>query len=151
MPQTRPILVHLLFTSLLVLSVITGDWRSIGGAAQSGERPLALATGDFDEDGVADLLSGYAVGEDGSIKWHRGSVAAVYPNSPEARRSGAGDDPFLAATTQAATTLPLPTTLAGVSVTVKNSLGDERLAPLFFIFAGNRATMAGCATFSKER
>ncbi len=63
-------------------------------AAMMNERPLALAAGDFDEDGVADLLSGYAAGESGSIRLHRGDIAAVYPNSPEARRSSAGDDPF---------------------------------------------------------
>ncbi|MBI1762909.1 MAG: SBBP repeat-containing protein [Acidobacteria bacterium] len=42
----------------------------------------------------------------------------------------------LAATTQAATTTPLPTLLAGVSVRVKDSAGTERLAPLFFVSPG---------------
>jgi uncharacterized protein (TIGR03437 family) len=39
----------------------------------------------------------------------------------------------LATTTISATTLPLPTRLAGASVKVKDSAGDERLAPLFFV------------------
>jgi uncharacterized protein (TIGR03437 family) len=39
----------------------------------------------------------------------------------------------LATTTQAATNTPLPTTLAGVSLKVRDSAGGERLAPLFFI------------------
>lgn len=39
----------------------------------------------------------------------------------------------LATTTQSAGTTPLPTTLASVSVKVKDSMGLERLAPLFFI------------------
>jgi uncharacterized protein (TIGR03437 family) len=39
----------------------------------------------------------------------------------------------LATTTAAATTLPLPTSLAGTTVKVKDSVGVERLAPLFFI------------------
>jgi uncharacterized protein (TIGR03437 family) len=39
----------------------------------------------------------------------------------------------LATTTQAATTIPLPTTLAGTTVKVKDSAGIERLAPLFFV------------------
>lgn len=39
----------------------------------------------------------------------------------------------LAADTQAATTLPLPTTLQGSSVKVTDRLGVERLAPLFFV------------------
>jgi len=39
----------------------------------------------------------------------------------------------LAATTQAATSQPLPTSIAGVSVKVRDSLGVERLAPLFLV------------------
>ncbi len=38
----------------------------------------------------------------------------------------------LATATAAATTLPLPTSLAGTTVKVKDSMGVERLAPLFF-------------------
>lgn len=39
----------------------------------------------------------------------------------------------LAATTDAASGLPLPTTLAGTTVTIKDQAGIERLAPLFFV------------------
>src|SRR5262249_22991143 len=39
----------------------------------------------------------------------------------------------LATTTQAATVLPLPTVLSGTTVTIKDSAGTERLAPLFFV------------------
>jgi hypothetical protein len=39
----------------------------------------------------------------------------------------------LAVTTQSATALPLPTALGGTTVRVRDSLGDERLAPLFFV------------------
>ncbi len=39
----------------------------------------------------------------------------------------------LAVATQAAATLPLPTSLAGTTITVKDSAGAERLAPLFFV------------------
>jgi len=39
----------------------------------------------------------------------------------------------LAATTQAATELPLPTTLAGTTVRLRDSLGQEMFAPLFFV------------------
>src|SRR5262249_38569047 len=42
----------------------------------------------------------------------------------------------LATATQAAPTLPLPTTLAGTQVKVKDSAGLERLAPLFFVSPG---------------
>ncbi len=38
-----------------------------------------------------------------------------------------------ATTTQSATTVPLPTTLAGTTVKVKDSTGAERSAPLFFV------------------
>jgi uncharacterized protein (TIGR03437 family) len=42
----------------------------------------------------------------------------------------------LANTTQVASTLPLPTTLGETTVTVRDSAGTERLAPLFFVSAG---------------
>jgi hypothetical protein len=61
-------------------------------------QPLALATGDFDEDGVPDLISGFAVNViagtlgvppasgSGLLTLHRGSVDAIYPNTPEAEQ-----------------------------------------------------------------
>lgn len=42
----------------------------------------------------------------------------------------------LATATEVATTLPLPTTLAGTTVKVLDALGVERAAPLFFVSAG---------------
>jgi uncharacterized protein (TIGR03437 family) len=42
----------------------------------------------------------------------------------------------LATSTQAAATLPLPTTLGGTTVTVRDSRGVERAAPLFFVSPG---------------
>lgn len=42
----------------------------------------------------------------------------------------------LATSTVAATALPLPTSLAGTSIRVRDSTGTERLAPLFFVSAG---------------
>jgi uncharacterized protein (TIGR03437 family) len=42
----------------------------------------------------------------------------------------------LATATQAASSSPLPTTLAGTTVKVKDSLGVERAAPLFFVSPG---------------
>jgi len=50
-------------------------------------------------------------------------IAALY---------GAG----LAGSTLAATTLPLPTTLGGVQVRVRDAAGTERAAPLFFVSPG---------------
>jgi len=42
----------------------------------------------------------------------------------------------LATTTQLASTIPLPTALAGTTVKVKDNAGTERLAPLFFVSPG---------------
>jgi uncharacterized protein (TIGR03437 family) len=42
----------------------------------------------------------------------------------------------LSTTRQAATSLPLPTTLAGTQVKIRDSANVERLAPLFFVSAG---------------
>jgi uncharacterized protein (TIGR03437 family) len=42
----------------------------------------------------------------------------------------------LAVKTEAATVVPLPTTLAGTRVYVRDSFGTERAAPLFFVSAG---------------
>ena len=62
--------------------------------------PLALATADFDEDGVADLVSGYAGGGGGIITLHRGNVDSIFPNMPAAKRRRAtgrfSDSPFVA-------------------------------------------------------
>jgi len=54
----------------------------------------------------------------------------------------------LATATQAATSVPLPTTLAGTTVKVKDSAGTERLAPLFFVSPGqiNHQIPPGTAT-----
>jgi hypothetical protein len=49
-------------------------------------RPLALATADFDEDGVADVACGYEAGGAGAIALFRGNVDSIYPYAPEAQR-----------------------------------------------------------------
>lgn len=51
-------------------------------AAQS----RALAPGDFDEDGVPDLICGYARAGGGIITLYRGNVDSIFPNSLEAQR-----------------------------------------------------------------
>lgn len=53
--------------------------------------------------------------------------------APESIASAFGT--ALATTRQSATSLPLPTTLAGTQVKVRDSAGVERLAPLFFVSA----------------
>ncbi len=66
----------------------------------------------------------------------------------------------LAGSTEAASVLPLPTSLAGTAVKVKDSAGVERLAPLFFVSPGQvnylvpEGTRLGSATItvtSRER
>jgi len=67
--------------------------------ADAKARPLALAAGDFDQDGVSDLVCGYDMDSGGVVALHRGNVDALFPNSPEAQaRRGPGrtlDSPFL--------------------------------------------------------
>jgi hypothetical protein len=61
-------------------------------------------------------------------------LAASYSTAPlatEAIASAFGPD--LANATQSATAIPLPTSLAGVTVKVRDSTGTERLAPLFYV------------------
>jgi hypothetical protein len=62
-------------------------------------RPLSLAAGDFDEDGVPDLISGYAASDVGILTLHCGNIDSLYPNSPEAKHRKANgsfaDSPFL--------------------------------------------------------
>lgn len=75
------------------------------------------------------------------------------------RRAGLAEESIVAAfgfdlanATVAATTLPLPTTLAGTTVKIKDGSGVEQLAPLFFVSPGQvnylvpRGTAAGLAT-----
>ncbi|HXF41895.1 MAG TPA: hypothetical protein VN687_19420 [Blastocatellia bacterium] len=62
-------------------------------------RPLSLCSADFDEDGVPDLISGYAGPNGGIVTLLRGNVDSIYPNAPEAQQRRAEgtftDAPFL--------------------------------------------------------
>ena len=61
--------------------------------------PLSLAAADFDEDGVPDLVSGYAYNGRGIITLLRGNADSIYPNAPEAKQRKSNgtftDAPFL--------------------------------------------------------
>jgi len=62
-------------------------------------RSLSLCSADLDEDGVPDLISGYAGPNCGILTLLRGNIDSVYPNAPEAyhrRAEGTSSDaPFL--------------------------------------------------------
>ena len=45
-----------------------------------------MASADFDEDGVPDLINGYAGADGGIISLHRGNIDSIYPNSPDSQR-----------------------------------------------------------------
>ena len=75
-----------------------------GVGARSGDswqRSLAMCTDDFDEDGVPDIVVGFAGSSGGGLMLLRGNVDAIHPNTLEARaRHAAGasvDEPFLPA------------------------------------------------------
>jgi len=66
----------------------------------SGEqpRPLAMVSGDFDEDGVADLVIGYGLEKGGSIAFLRGNLDAIAPQTEVswlAASKHQHSDPFL--------------------------------------------------------
>jgi CSLREA domain-containing protein len=66
---------------------------------QNQAEPLSLAAADFDEDGVPDLVSGYAFAGRGIVTLLRGNVDSIYPNAPEAKQRRANgtftEAPFL--------------------------------------------------------
>jgi len=76
-----------------------GPVELVEALEQNRAKPLSLASADFDEDGVADLVSGYAGPGGGIITLHRGNVDSIYPNAPEAKQRQAEgaftDSPFL--------------------------------------------------------
>src|SRR5437016_3121322 len=69
-----------------LLSAYQGPARLQRALEQNEAQALSLASADFDEDGVPDLVSGYAYDGRGIITLHRGNVDAIYPNTPEARQ-----------------------------------------------------------------
>src|SRR5687767_4895579 len=58
----------------------------IGALEQNRAQPLSLASADFDEDGVPDLVSGYSYAGRGIVTLLRGNLDSIYPNSPEAQQ-----------------------------------------------------------------
>ncbi|MGD8441266.1 MAG: FG-GAP-like repeat-containing protein, partial [Holophagae bacterium] len=75
-------------TVIKVLAEYGGDLAHLIDAGVA--RPVSLAAGDLDEDGVPDLVVGYGDGLAGHIAVHRGNIEAIYP--APGRQPGA---PFL--------------------------------------------------------
>jgi CSLREA domain-containing protein len=82
-----------------VLTQYAGPVELQQALIQDQAQPLSLASADFDEDGVPDLVSGYGFQQRGVVSLLRGNVDAIYPNAPEAqqrRATGAfSNAPFL--------------------------------------------------------
>src|SRR5882724_12171362 len=62
---------------------------SINQLPESGDNPgapLSMASGDFDEDGVADLIVGFRGSGDFALSVYQGNPDSLYPDNPEARQ-----------------------------------------------------------------
>lgn len=96
------------------------EFHGRGGRAAGLERaePRALASADFDEDGVPDLAAGFAEGSRGRVALLTADPDAIYPSAPEAKRRRAQDhlDPAAVPPFRAAATLfdlPVPADFIG--------------------------------------
>src|SRR6266542_2515534 len=82
-----------------VLSEYKGDDQLQEALRQNLARPLSLTSGDFDEDGMPDLLAAYTGPSSGILVLHLGNVDAIFPDSPQAQqrrnRGEDADSPFL--------------------------------------------------------
>ncbi len=89
----------LLVNKRAVLTNYVGDENLKVMFERNEARPISLASADFDEDGVPDLVGGYALEDKGGVTLHRGNADAIYPNSLEAQKRKADntftDAPFL--------------------------------------------------------
>jgi VCBS repeat protein len=81
---------------------------SLSAASGPGESGQALASADFDEDGVPDLVTGYAAPRGGRLSVQRGNVDAIYPNSAEAQARRARGEFTAAAFHPARQSIALP-------------------------------------------
>jgi VCBS repeat protein/S-layer family protein/all-beta uncharacterized protein len=80
-----------------VIASYSGSSELTQALEQNQAEPLAVASDDFDEDGVADLVIGYGHSASGIITLHRGSLEAIYRDNWK-RDEGSPDltAPFLA-------------------------------------------------------
>lgn len=134
-----------LFGFLGALITMKGDGTlNPASVASLSSFSAAFAFGDFNEDGATDAT---AVSGQAAVMLSRSSCApasslttisaASFTGFKLAAESiAAGFGAGLSTGTQTATAVPLPTTLAGVSVKIKHAAGVERNAPLFFVSPG---------------
>jgi hypothetical protein len=70
-----------------VVTEYSGNTTATSMLMQRQARPVSLSSGDFDEDGVPDLVAGYSAGSGGILSIHRGNINALWPYG-DAVRSG---------------------------------------------------------------
>lgn len=86
-------------------SSYSGPKESVQALLAGQLQPLSLVSSDFDEDGIADLIVGYAAPNGGFLTWHRGNLEAFSPQTEQTfnvMATGNFQDPVLpgASTTQ---------------------------------------------------
>ena len=64
-----------------------GNPASVYSLTSGLAKPLSLASGDFDGDGVEDLIAGYAVPKGGLLVIHRGNLDAFAPQSQKSMQA----------------------------------------------------------------
>jgi hypothetical protein len=69
-----------------LITEYAGESRLVETLETNKARPLSLSSADFDEDGVPDLIGGYAGPSGGIVTLLRGNVDSIYPNAPGARQ-----------------------------------------------------------------
>lgn len=127
-------------------SVLFNTGNGTFGAPQrftAGRNPLALPVADFNQDGVNDLAIFQGTTSTFSVLLNNAAcpppASVVATSAASFAHSQSASDAIaalfgvnLSASTQIADTLPLPTSLGGVSIKLKDSAGVERFSPLFF-------------------
>jgi uncharacterized protein (TIGR03437 family) len=107
----------------------------------TGSSIQSLATGDFNRDGRNDIVFGNSSGNL-TLLLNSCQAAAQFTSVSAANFSGprlaresiaAGFGNNLSTATAVASTVPLPTQLAGASVQIQDSAGSIHFAPLFFV------------------
>jgi hypothetical protein len=83
-----------------IFATFSGHGRALGSLQQGQAKPLAMATADFNGDGIGDLVVGYSSSTGGTISLHLGNIDAFAPRS-HASWQAIGESrfpaPFLAA------------------------------------------------------